>query len=82
MATPKSSMPMLNGMSTLTDWLRAATELGLALILAFVIIDVLFPGTTGIVNNLGVIVGQFSKEGLAGLIALLMFLLIFKNRSA
>ena len=82
MATPKSNMPILHGMSTLTDWLRAVTELGLALILAFVVIDVLFPGATGIVQNLGIIVGQFSKEGLAGLIALLMFLLIFKNKSA
>ena len=82
MATPKNQMPILHGMSTLTDWLRGITELGLALILAFVVIDVLFPGATGIVHNLGMIVGQFSKEGLAGLIALLMFLLIFKNKSA
>jgi len=67
-------------MSSMTEWLRTATELGLTLILAFVIIDVLFPGTTGVVKNLGLIVGQFSKEGLAGLIALLMFLLVFKNK--
>lgn len=67
-------------MSTMNDWLRTATELGLTLILAFVIIDVLFPGTTGIVKNLGMIVGQFSKEGLVGLIALLMFLIVFKNK--
>ena len=67
-------------LSTFTDWLRAATDLGLALILAFVVIDVLFPGTTGVVKNLGVIVGQFSKEGLAGLIALLLFLLLFKKK--
>jgi len=67
-------------MSSLTDWLRSATDLGLTLILAFVIIDVLFPGSTGVVKNLGMIVGQFSKEGLAGLIALLMFLMVFKNK--
>ncbi|MDH5407467.1 MAG: hypothetical protein OEZ33_10845 [Gammaproteobacteria bacterium] len=66
-------------MTATTDWLRTGTELGLALILAFVTIDVLFPGTTGVVNNLGVIVGQFSKEGIAGLIALLMFLIVFRG---
>ena len=65
-----------------TDWLKQGTEFGLALILAFVIIDVLFPNTTGVVNNLGIIVGQFSKEGIAGLIALLLFLLVFKNKSS
>ncbi|MCK4742745.1 MAG: hypothetical protein KAT25_02870 [Sulfuriflexus sp.] len=69
-----------DAMSQLTGWLRTATELGLALVLAFVIIDVLFPGTTGVVNNLGTIVAQFSKDGLAGLIALLLFLIVFKNK--
>jgi hypothetical protein len=67
-------------MSTINGWLRDVTEIGAAAILAFVIIDVLFPGTTGIVNNIGAIVGQFSKEGLSGLIALLLFLVLFKNK--
>jgi hypothetical protein len=33
------------------------------LLLAFVIIDILFPGTTGVIKNIGVIVGGFAKEG-------------------
>lgn len=69
-----------DSISQLTGWLRSATELGLALVLAFVIIDVLFPGTTGVVTNIGTIVAQFSKDGLAGLIALLLFLIVFKNK--
>ena len=69
-----------DSMSQLTDWLRTATELGLAAILALVIIDVLFPGATGVVTNIGTIVAQFSKDGLAGLIALLLFLAVFKNK--
>jgi len=64
----------------MTGGLRYLTEFGMTLILAFVVIDVLFPGTTGIVANLGSIVEQFSKEGLTGLIALLLFLLVFKNK--
>lgn len=68
-------------LTKMTDWLRHGTEFGFALILAFVVIDVLFPNTTGVVKNLGAIVGQFSKEGLAGLIALLLFLLVFKYKS-
>jgi len=67
-------------LSNVTEWIQKFTELGLAVILSFVIIDVLFPGTTGIVNNIGVIVSQFSKEGLAGLIALLLFLVLFKHK--
>lgn len=67
-------------MSTMNGWLRDGTEIGMALILAFVVVDILFPGTTGVVDNIGVIVGQFSREGLSGLIALLLFLILFKNR--
>ena len=67
-------------MSSISSWLRAVTELGVALILAFVVIDVLFPGATGVVENIGVIVGQFSEQGLVGLIALLLFLLLFKQQ--
>lgn len=66
--------------ASLTDWLRILTEVGMSLILVMVIVDVLFPGTTGLVKNLGVIVGQFSKEGIAGLIALLLFLLVFRGK--
>ena len=69
-----------DAMSQLTGWLRTATELGMALVLTFVIIDILFPGTTGVVANIGTIVAQFSKEGLSGLIALLLFLVLFKNK--
>ena len=66
--------------TSLTDWLRILTEVGVSLILVMVIVDVLFPGTTGLIKNLGMIVSQFSKEGMAGLIALLMFLLVFKGK--
>ncbi|GMR18596.1 MAG: hypothetical protein BMS9Abin33_1019 [Gammaproteobacteria bacterium] len=80
MSAGKAKLSVKDTLATVTDWLHYATDFGFALILALVIIDVLFPGTTGVVNNLGVIVGQFSKEGLTGLIALLLFLLIFKNK--
>lgn len=68
--------------NTVTGVIQTATEFGITLILALVIIDVLFPGTAGIINNLGAIVGQFSKEGLTGLIALLLFLMLFKNKQS
>lgn len=64
-----------DSVSTVTGCLQALTGFGLSLIHTFVMIDVLFPGATGVVNNIGVIVGQFSKEGLISLIALLLFLL-------
>ena len=74
------STTIKDSMATVTGWLQSVTELGLALILMFVVIDVLFPGSTNLVSNLGTIVSQFSKDGLTGLIALLMFLILFKNK--
>jgi hypothetical protein len=68
-----------DSISTLTGWLRAASELGMTLVLTFVLIDVLFPGTTGVLTNLSAVVGGFAKEGLAGLIALLLFLVLVKK---
>jgi len=69
----KDIIPKIN------DVLQPVIQLGISVILAAVIIDVLFPGNLGVVDNIGVIVAQFSSEGLAGLIALLLFLILFKR---
>ena len=73
---------MKESIANVSGWLQHFTELGMSIILAFVIIDVLFPGATGVVANIGTIVSQFSKEGLSGLIALLLFLLLFKRKQS
>ena len=51
--------------SQVSDILQIVIQFGMTLILAFVVIDVLFPSTTGVIKNIGAIVGQFSKEGIA-----------------
>lgn len=68
-----------NIIQDINGWLKVLAEFGLSLILVFVVIDILFPGTTGIVNNLAQIVASFAKEGIVGLIALLLFLLIYRR---
>jgi len=64
---------------SINEWLKVIIEFGLSVLLIFIIIDILFPGTTGVVNNVGEIVGGFAREGVVGLIALLVFLLIYKR---
>lgn len=66
-------------LQTTTGWLREILNFGIALILLFVVIDILFPGTTGVIENVGEIVGSFAREGVVGLIALLFFLWIYKR---
>jgi len=69
-------------LSSVTDILRTLTQFGVTLILTLVIVDILFPGSTGLVANLGEIIKQFSDKGLAGLIALLLFLVLFKTKAS
>ena len=56
------------------------TDVALKLIAALVVVDVLFPGTTGIIDNIGELLAQFSQNGLGGLVAVLLFLLLYQNR--
>ncbi len=65
---------------TLTGWLHTVTDFGLRVIVALVVVDVLFPDSSAITENIGAVAGQFGDNGLAGLIALLLFLLLFKNK--
>jgi hypothetical protein len=73
-------MPTLkNFLQTGTGWLKDIVDFGVALVLVFVVIDLLFPGTTKVLDNISELVGGLAKEGVAGLVALLLFLLIYKR---
>jgi len=67
-------------LGTISGYARTITDLGLRIIVALVVVDVLFPASSGITENIGTLVNQFGENGLAGLIAVLLFLLLYKNR--
>lgn len=60
--------------------LHGVVGLGLSLATAFLVVDLLFPGTTNIVDNVAKMVNSFIGHGLVGLIALLVFLSIYSRR--
>lgn len=64
-------------MSSVTSTLKGVVGLGMALAVTFLMVDVLFPGTTHIVNNVAGLVNSFIGHGLVGLIALIFFVSIF-----
>ena len=64
---------------TVGDWLKALVNLGFALALVFLIIDVLFGQPIGIVDNVAELINTFVDNGVVGLIALLFFLAIYKG---
>ncbi|MFB0516379.1 MAG: hypothetical protein ACETWG_07230 [Candidatus Neomarinimicrobiota bacterium] len=63
---------------TFISWLKVLIDLGLSLIVVFLLIDVLFR-TGFVIDNVSDIVATFAENGVVGLIALLLFVLIYKK---
>lgn len=49
-------------MDAVTGWLHTATDFGLRVIVALVVVDVLFPASSAITENIGVVAGQFGEQ--------------------
>jgi len=65
--------------STVQGWLTTLTEFGISIIFVAVILDILFPGSTGLITNINGIVSSFSGNGVTGLVALLLFMSIYRR---
>lgn len=72
-------MKINESMKTVTSMLHGVMALGLSLAVTFLVVDLLFPGTTNIVNNVAHLVNNFIAHGLVGLISLLIFVSIFSR---
>jgi len=72
-------MNIANSLDTITTTLKGVMGLGMALAVAFLVVDLLFPGTTNIVGNVSKMVTSFTSQGLVGLIALLVFVTIMQS---
>ena len=63
---------------TIQGWLKTAIELGGSLILVFLVLDILFSSNL-VIGNINTIVANLAADGVAGLIALLLLLLLYKR---
>ena len=70
-----------NALQAISGWGKEVVDFGVAVIMVGVVVDILFPGTTGVIDNIADLVGDFSSQGVAGIIALLLFVTIY-NRLA
>ncbi len=61
-----------------SGWLKSIIEFGLSIIMVLVVIDILF-GSDWIVGNINAIVASFADKGVVGLIALFLFMLIYRK---
>ena len=66
-------------LDTVGSVLKGVMALGLTLAAAFLVVDLLFPGTTGIVANMSTMITSFTSQGLVGLIALVVFISILSD---
>ncbi len=69
-----------NALQSIGGWGKEVVDFGVAVIMVGVVVDILFPGTTGVIDNIADLVGDFSSQGVAGVIALLLFVTIYNNR--
>jgi TRAP-type uncharacterized transport system fused permease subunit len=69
-----------NALQSISGWGKEVVDFGVAVIMVGVVVDILFPGTTGVIDNIADLVGDFSSQGVAGIIALLLFVTIYNNR--
>ncbi len=72
---------------SLLSWLRVIAEIGLTLVTVLLVVDLLFPGTTGLIDNIREIVETTGPDGetiindraLATVAVLLLFLLVYQR---
>lgn len=72
-------MNMNEAMSSVNSSLKGVVGLGMSLAVAFLVVDLLFPGQTNIVSNVATMISSFVDKGLVGLIALIAFVAMFSR---
>lgn len=72
-------MNINDSLTSVTSVLKGVMSLGMSLAATFLVVDLLFPGTTQIVNNVAGLVNSFIGHGLVGLITLLVFVTLFSR---
>lgn len=70
-------MSVESALGVVSSALKGVVNLGLTLVVVFLVVDILFPGTTNIVSNVAGLVSSFTEQGLVGLVALLVFVAIW-----
>ena len=71
--------PIMGALSTVGGWAKSVTDFGLTIITALIVRDILYPNSSYITENLARVVGDFGDQGVAGLIVVLLFLVLYRR---
>ena len=72
-------MNINDSLTSVNTLLKGVVGLGMSLVITFLVVDLLFPGTTNIVPNVAELVKSFVSHGLVGLITLFIFVVLFNR---
>ena len=72
-------MDFMGPMHKVGGWAKAVPDFGLTVIMALGVVDILFPTSSLIIENIAIAVDAFGDQGVAGLIALLLFLVLYRR---
>lgn len=73
-------MKLNNIFSDANATLHGVVGFGMSLAVAFLVVELLFPGHTQIVGNVSSLISSFIDKGLIGLIALLAFVAMYDRK--
>ena len=71
--------PIMGALSTVGGWAKSVTDFGLTIITALIVLDILYPNSSYITENLARVVSDFGDQGVAGLIVVLLFLVLYRR---
>ena len=71
--------PIMGALSTVGGWAKSITDFGLTIITALVVVDIRYPSSSNIIENIAIVVDQFGDQGVAGLIVLLLFMVLYRR---
>tara|TARA_B100000678_G_scaffold171728_1_gene143293 strand:+ start:519 stop:731 length:213 start_codon:yes stop_codon:yes gene_type:complete len=69
----------MGALSTVSGYAKSITDFGLTIITALIVLDILYPNSSYITENLARVVGDFGDQGVAGLIVVLLFLVLYRR---
>ena len=71
--------PIMGALSTVGGWAKSVTDFGLTVITALIVVDILYPNSSYITENLARVVSDFGDQGVAGLIVVLLFFVLYRR---
>ena len=71
--------PIMGALSTVGGYAKSITDFGLTVITALIVVDILYPSSSYITENLARVVSDFGDQGVAGLIVVLLFLVLYRR---